>query len=953
MNKLFSKFKFKRKKGYTLFEVLVVLIILVVLAAIAVPTYNKVIKRSRVADGLHVLDMLAGAQEKYFIQHNRYSASLAALNAPIKKKVTVEGVVYENLITANFTYKKVPTQHCIQAVSNISGSDYTLVKNYKTHDKVQCSGPFCEEIKDFVSPVDNLAELCPNDQEPCELNEDICAQQFGNGFGFLCSTCECKKCPCDMYNSCQASGGMLNEENCECIGGNQPCSVEGATEWIQTNNACGKQGSGKRGRGIDPGSLLPIINLVCGVEWQERICTSGFWQLSGKTECRPKECPTGTKLNEKTCECDKSCSLPKPSVSEICMANAHPIEVCNPCSNDISGTRGSTPPSSQQCCGYRSTEDNTVECNGTTGQWYCANNNECIEVNGDIGQDCDGTDLYSIATPGNTCGSKVFSSCELNDSYSGVDLITACKLKSGSACFTGQTKEEGCTNGFVKICQDDCQWSKDCFPDPNQNCDPNTMLPAAQVGDCQKKKQECVKDSDGNWHWQYTEEIEFLHPWYNCEQNGLREYCYSGDCNDGTSQNTGGRGSGDNCCSYSDAEGTCAADCIGCGIFSGGYEPDVCRGNQCYSCLSGICGPNIVYCQSGGGQSGGGGAGGGAGGGGGGGGQIPLPPNWNYVPNSNDPTAPPIWLPLLNRVCQECKWSPWSLCDASAKPADYDSGCATYKSECWAQEGYTQWLSGSDMYNPPTSNGIAEWHLGNNCENVEQPHSCSLNGLTGFQRCESCRWSQCYTDAMCGVDNLSVIGPDSCSMYEHKCKENQDGTWTWQYDNQVVLLRPGAQCSNALAQYPTSDGINCKNCQLVSCPQGTVYNNAKKKCYQTTTFSAYFEYIPSDTGCAFSRLVTCGSSGQGYNNPHCSDSYCSDTSITTINNYSPSNQQTVTGYCRTTTNPTRVGIPINGNWNMNSPVPPATQWDTCGSIIPKKYCTHISSLAFRCTEVPW
>ena len=66
MKYIFDKIRAKRKKGFTLLEHLVVVLILAVLTAIAIPTYNKVMRRSRVADGLNMLDVLASAQNKYF-----------------------------------------------------------------------------------------------------------------------------------------------------------------------------------------------------------------------------------------------------------------------------------------------------------------------------------------------------------------------------------------------------------------------------------------------------------------------------------------------------------------------------------------------------------------------------------------------------------------------------------------------------------------------------------------------------------------------------------------------------------------------------------------------------------------------------------------------------------------------------------------------------------------------
>lgn len=60
------------KKGFTLLELTVVLVIIGILAAIGLPSYSKVIERSRAAEGASILGALRAAQLRYYDEHDNY-----------------------------------------------------------------------------------------------------------------------------------------------------------------------------------------------------------------------------------------------------------------------------------------------------------------------------------------------------------------------------------------------------------------------------------------------------------------------------------------------------------------------------------------------------------------------------------------------------------------------------------------------------------------------------------------------------------------------------------------------------------------------------------------------------------------------------------------------------------------------------------------------------------------
>lgn len=63
----------KAAAGFTLIEVMIVVIIIAVLAAIALPSYQSYIQKSRRVDAREALTRIATLQERFFFQNSSYS----------------------------------------------------------------------------------------------------------------------------------------------------------------------------------------------------------------------------------------------------------------------------------------------------------------------------------------------------------------------------------------------------------------------------------------------------------------------------------------------------------------------------------------------------------------------------------------------------------------------------------------------------------------------------------------------------------------------------------------------------------------------------------------------------------------------------------------------------------------------------------------------------------------
>ena len=68
-----------KKKGFTLIELLIVISLIGILAAIALPSYNSYLLKSRRSDAKEVLASLQLAQEKWRGNHDTYANNLADL----------------------------------------------------------------------------------------------------------------------------------------------------------------------------------------------------------------------------------------------------------------------------------------------------------------------------------------------------------------------------------------------------------------------------------------------------------------------------------------------------------------------------------------------------------------------------------------------------------------------------------------------------------------------------------------------------------------------------------------------------------------------------------------------------------------------------------------------------------------------------------------------------------
>ena len=101
-----------RTRGFTLIEVLVTCVIVGVLAAIALPSYQKQIQKTRRSDAKSALVGAAGQMERYFTERSTYATATLGTGAGHVYPATTENGYYAlslaNLTATTYTVRATP-----------------------------------------------------------------------------------------------------------------------------------------------------------------------------------------------------------------------------------------------------------------------------------------------------------------------------------------------------------------------------------------------------------------------------------------------------------------------------------------------------------------------------------------------------------------------------------------------------------------------------------------------------------------------------------------------------------------------------------------------------------------------------------------------------------------------------------------------------------------------------
>lgn len=131
----------RRKKGFTLLELIIVIIVIGILASIALPRFLRVTEKARTAEAKSSLSTLRSAQLRYIAQHGNYSTSINTTDAEIDEKyftisvpdpVSAEGIVAQAQRNAlDYSLQSVGASYTISITDdgelNITPTDFQFL----------------------------------------------------------------------------------------------------------------------------------------------------------------------------------------------------------------------------------------------------------------------------------------------------------------------------------------------------------------------------------------------------------------------------------------------------------------------------------------------------------------------------------------------------------------------------------------------------------------------------------------------------------------------------------------------------------------------------------------------------------------------------------------------------------------------------------------------------------
>ena len=111
-------------RGWTLLELMIVLLVIGLLTAIAIPSYNSHIIKSRRADGKALLYLAAQREQKFFTTNNAFTETVGAAGLGMGTS-SVEGYYTLTVAATATTYSLTATRVAPQTSDTLCG-DLTL-----------------------------------------------------------------------------------------------------------------------------------------------------------------------------------------------------------------------------------------------------------------------------------------------------------------------------------------------------------------------------------------------------------------------------------------------------------------------------------------------------------------------------------------------------------------------------------------------------------------------------------------------------------------------------------------------------------------------------------------------------------------------------------------------------------------------------------------------------------